>query len=333
MSKAGIKNIQRLLRVLDSLQWRLKRKRDTAILGSAFWAERLGGIFNDLSQFRISQNNEGRRTIQLLRFDIELPEELAAWVLERNGNYAKMCACAEQGAAFAMEGGELIGMWKGAKFRLEPDTLLIFWELVATQSYRWADFGRQTLVFDIGANVGFASLAFAACHPEAHMYGFEAFGKTHARAMENLEENPQFRERIHLYCQALSDHSGTEIWNLGDNAGGSGKYLPEGLSTSVEVRRASETLAPIADAHLGWPCVVKMDCEGGEYAILDDWENSGFYKRIDLMVMEYHEIGGHKVEEIEDWSRRNGFMCVCKPQIDRGKRLNFGDMVLVRMGG
>ena len=272
----------------------------------------------------------GGAIVQLLKFHLDLPEDIALWLIGRNRNYLMMCELAENGASFEIEGEQLVGLWHGMRFGLEPDTLLIFWELVVAQAYRWVDFGRETLVFDIGANVGFASLAMAALHPQAEIHGFEAFRKTYQRALNNLDANPEIKGRIHLHCQALSDHNATETWKLGDNAGTSGQFAGGGNSVQVEVRKASEAMAAIADDHPGWPCVVKMDCEGGEYAILADWEASGFCKRIDLVVMEYHELGGHKIGEIEAWCQRNGFAAVSKPQLQNGRRLYFGDMVLAR---
>lgn len=91
--------------------------------------------------------------------------------------------------------------------------------------------------------------------------------------------------------------------------------------------------AELAASHPDCPCVVKMDCEGGEYTILKEWETSGMARRIDLLLMEYHEIAGHTVDEIDAWCRRNGFAAVRRPKLLAGKPRHFGDMVLARVGG
>lgn len=314
------------------LQRTRRLRKDAAIIGSAEWAERLGGWFDDVSQFRAM----GGGGMRLEKLNLELPGEIAAWVLGRNQNYTMMCELAANGAAFEMSGGRLWGQWKGTRFILEPDTLFIFWELAVERAYRWSDFGRETLVFDIGTNVGFVSLGFATLHPRAHIFGFEAFGATHARAAANLAANPQFTDRVRFECVALSDHNGIEEWTLDVNdaacSGQFGDFVGEGRTEKVEIRRASEAMGPILDAHRGWPCVLKMDCEGGEYAILKDWETSNMAGRIDLVLMEYHEIAGHKATEIESWCNRNGFACVWRPRLSGGTPRNFGDMVLVRVG-
>lgn len=316
---------------VSAIQRARRLRKDARIIGSAAWAERLGGWFDDVGEFRALAGGG----VRLTRFGIDLPESEALWVLGRNRNYPMMCDLAANGAKFELDGQRLVGDWKGTKFALEPDTMLIFWELVVEQAYRWADFGRETLVFDIGLNVGFVSLGFATLHPGARIYGFEAFPATHARAMSNLARNPQFRDRVQFQCRALADHGGTEEWTLDVNdAACSGQFrdfVGEGRTQRVEVVRASEAMGPILDAHSGWPCVVKMDCEGGEYAILKDWETSGMAKRIDLVLMEYHEIAGHTVDEIDAWCRRNGFAAVRRPKLLAGKPRNFGDMVLARV--
>ena len=313
------------------LQRQRRLRKDATIMGSAEWAERLGGWFDDVSQFHALEKGGMR----LDRLGIELPKQVALWVLGRNRNYSMMCELAANGATFEMAGEQLVGKWNGTKFRLEPDTLLIFWELVVEQAYRWADFGRDTLVFDIGTNVGFVSLGFATLHPNARIYGFEAFEKTYRRAKDNLGRNPQFHGRIQFHCRALSDHNAREEWMLDVNdAACSGQFrdfVGEGRKEQVEVVRASGAMGPILEEHAGWPCVIKMDCEGGEYAILKDWEENGVANRIDLILMEYHEIARHTVAEIEDWCRRNGFTAVRRPKLLGGKQRNFGAMVLGRM--
>ncbi|MBR3583301.1 MAG: FkbM family methyltransferase [Kiritimatiellae bacterium] len=314
------------------LQRTRRLRKDAAIIGSAEWAERLGGWFDDVSPFRALEGGGMR----LGKLGLELPGETAAWVLGRNRNYMMMCELADNGAAFEFSGGRLWGHWRGTHFILEPDTLFIFWELVVARAYRWGDFGQETLVFDIGTNVGFVSLGFATLHPTARIFGFEAFGPTHARAAANLAANPQFAGRVRFECAALSDHAGIERWTLDVNdaacSGQFGDFVGEGRTEEVSVRRASSAMVPVLDAHSGWPCVVKMDCEGGEYAILKDWEASGMSKRIDLVLMEYHEIAGHTAQEIESWCRRNGFACVWRPTLLGGKPRHFGDMVLARGG-
>lgn len=316
---------------IAAFQRKRRLRKDAAIIGSAEWAERLGGWFDDVSQFQALEEGGMR----LCRFGIELPEEVATWVLGRNRNYTMMCELAANGATFAMDGNRLIGEWRGTKFGLEPDTLLIFWELVVEQAYRWTDFGRETLVFDIGTNVGFVSLGFATLHPGAQIYGFEAFGPTCVRAKENFEANPQFKGRMQVECRALSDHNAQEKWTLDVNdaacSGQFGDFVGEGRTEQVDVRRASEVMKPILDVHAGWPCVVKMDCEGGEYAIMADWEASGLAKRMDLVLMEYHEIAGHTANEIDAWCRRNGYAAVRRPKLLAGKARNVGDMVLARV--
>lgn len=310
-------------------RWRRLRK-DAAIMGSMEWAERLGGWFDDVGEFRATTGGG----MNLTRFGLKLPEQVASWVLGKNRNYAMMCDLAKNGVAFSMQEGRLVGEWRGTRFGLEPDTVLILWELAVEQAYRWTDFGRETLVFDIGTNVGFVSLGFATLHPEAQIYGFEAFEATCARARENLAANPQFSGRVRFECRALSDHNAKEKWTLDVNdaacSGQFGDYVGEGHPERVEVVRASEAMGPILDEHRGCPCVVKMDCEGGEYAILADWEASGLAQRIDLVVMEYHEIAGHTLGEIEAWCRRNGFAAVRRPKLLAGMARNFGDMVLAR---
>ena len=73
--------------------------------------------------------------------------------------------------------------------------------------------------------------------------------------------------------------------------------------------------------------VVKMDCEGGEYAIFSDWGKTGFINKIDLLVMEYHEVGGHSRSELEQWLADNNFIAVIQPHIIDGRQCSWGSIV------
>ena len=313
------------------LRRRRRIRRDALTIGSAEWADFLGGWFDDVAVFRAEPDGG----IRLRELDVAVPREIGRWLLGRNSNYAYCRDLAKAGARFSMESGGLEAHCMGGVFPLEVDSLFILWELVVEHAYPWMLPGRPSLVFDVGMNVGFSSLLFALRDPEAIVVGFEPVSTTYERLRKNLAKNPGAAGRIHAENQGLSDHDGEETWHVCENnstlssvyAQDAGGMVP----TKVALKSATAAMEPFLAAHPNRLCMVKMDCEGGEYAVLDDWARNGLAEKIDVLAMEYHEIGGHGLAEIEEWCRSNGFFAVVIPNKMQGIGMQTGMVYSVRL--
>ena len=308
-------------------RWAEERRlaADGRKMGSRAWADKLHGWFDDVSIFQVLPG--GRMLLKEL--GVEVPGSAAEWMVARNHAYPVCRQLLRGGGRFVEEGDGFFLEWDKwpvpVRFRLEADTWALLRDIALLDGYRFtppAD-GEGTLVFDIGMNVGFASLALAAMCPGAEVYGFEPFPKTFERARRNFQDNPDLARRIHPLCVALSDHEGEEEWNFdAADAAMSSQFADPifgGKKDGVKVRleSAAAAMGAIADRHPGWPCIVKMDCEGGEYAIFEDWAASGLDRRIDLVMMEYHEIAGHTLHDVERWFREHGFCALGRPLAEK----------------
>lgn len=313
------------------MKWWAARERkrriakDARILGSQVWAERFAGWFDDVGRFRAEPDGG----IHLKELGVSVPAEIGQWLLGRNRNYLYCIELSKCGASFSVEAAGLVASIGGGRYLLEPDTLFILWELVVEKAYYWVRPPTPPLIFDIGMNVGFASLVFADRFPEAEVVGFEPFGNTFARLQRNLAMNPQLAKRIHPHPWALANRNAEETWGMSaDNAGTSSQFSGEVAGRQVPMpvvlRSASAAMDSALSRFPGRTCIVKMDCEGGEYAIMDDWAASGFLDRIHFLAMEYHEMGGHSLDELEEWFRQHGFCAVVQPKRMDGRKLPFG---------
>ena len=249
---------------LDAHLRRVRIRRDAKILGSQEWAEFFGGWFDNVSDFSVEANG----FVTLLKIGVSVPAQTARWLLGRNPNYTYCAELLGKGVVFSLEEPGLVASWNGARFLMEPDTLFILWELVVEDEYRCVLPRKPTLVFDIGMNVGFASLVFAARNPEALIVGFEPFGATFARAQRNVNLNPHLAGRIFPQNFGLSGHDAKEEWQLNvDNAAVAGKFSTTNFGrlqkVMVQLKSASACLARFLAEHPNRHCVVKMDCEGG----------------------------------------------------------------------
>jgi len=152
----------------------------------------------------------------------------------------------------------------------------------------------EAIVIDIGMNRGIASLYFAAQDNIHNVYGFEPFGPTRALARRNLELNPGLQKKIEVfefglgkadttleipYSESVSDlmsttHPAPNKRNL--------------RNETVEIRDAAAALGPILARHRDRFVLVKCDCEGAEFEIMERLQAEHLVGRIDALLMEYH---------------------------------------------
>jgi len=169
-------------------------------------------------------------------------------------------------------------------------------------------------VLDIGANAGFASLAFAAQPWVKQVVAFEPFGPTAADHTKNVGINPALADKITLHRYGMADRDETLEVPYHPNLRGSmsihglgswrGVTATTATKVSIQVRRATSVLDELAPKLMDLPLLVKLDCEGSEYPILTDLENSGWLERIDLIIIETHL---HPPEEVIRQLRRAKF--------------------------
>ncbi len=146
--------------------------------------------------------------------------------------------------------------------------------------------GDGWTVVDIGAGIGDFSLYAALSHPQNRVYAFEPFPGSFELLQENLRLNDA--RNVQAFPEAIAQETGTFPLDMS-----SGEPLQ--FSTESPAAR-DETLAvpslSLADAFerlkLSRCHLLKMDCEGAEYGILQDAPES----TLDLImhiVMETHE--------------------------------------------
>ena len=196
---------------------------------------------------------------------------------------------------------------------------------------------RKDIVIDIGMNIGDSAIYYLSKPDTEKVYGFEPFLHTFLQAKENLERNHFTAEQYEIFQYGLSDHD--EKKNI--------FYHPEisiMLSTDnkfsalercdyenthsctlvnteeeIEIRKASNVISKIIKRHPNNNIVLKIDCEGEEYAILKDLDAQGILKKVSYITLEWH-YGGK--EEIECYFDRNGFS-----YCGRIIRKNLGQMI------
>lgn len=200
-------------------------------------------------------------------------------------------------------------------------------EVFEQEIYNYYLNNKTDIVIDIGMNIGDATCFFLCKESVEKVYGFEPFQITYNRAKENLCYFLDNTDRLEIFSYGVSNVS--EKRNITYNCSMScamstlqdvslnanDTYAKKGLINSsenfdeeIEVRRASEVILPICNAHRDNNIVLKIDCEGEEYEIIKDLSKTGILRRIAFIMMEWHY---RDTSELLSTFRENGFSYWC----------------------
>jgi FkbM family methyltransferase len=136
------------------------------------------------------------------------------------------------------------------------------------------------LVVDLGANVGFSCLHWLATYPNARVIAYEPHPAFAEQCRINLALN-NWQSRVEFHCAAAGVRAGRA--KLSD-AGTSSRVQSDevsGIDVAMDDFLARASNEPID--------ILKMDIEGGEYALLEDDRFSQLAIR--ALVMEWHASG------------------------------------------
>lgn len=190
---------------------------------------------------------------------------------------------------------------------------------------------KKNIIFDVGMNVGDTALYFSQLDHVEKVYGFEPFVETFLAAKDNLMDNPE-QNKINIFQYGISNENMERMitFNNDMTCGQSTiidirekayeKYLNWGLIEEnneqveqIEVKRASEIFDPIINQYSMHNIVLKMDCEGEEYNILEELLQSGVLEKIKFIMMEWHYRGN---QIILDMLKKAGFSWWCSYKDD-----------------
>lgn len=173
------------------------------------------------------------------------------------------------------------------------------YEIFADDAYRLdelcAGLAEDLHVLDVGGQIGSFSLAVASLHPAATVHVYEASPTSASYVRRNVEAN-DLGDRVTVHPAALAGTAGTFTFvDSGTASGHNGLTAPDGLGREVTV---PATTFDAAIALLGGRAdLVKMDVEGAEYDIILGSDPLS-WRSVRRMVMEYHPVPGHDVEEL-----------------------------------
>ena len=152
---------------------------------------------------------------------------------------------------------------------------------------------KNYVMFDIGFNLGMTSLWFARNEKITKIYAFEPFLPTCKLGERNLSLNPKLSKKIKLFKFGLSNKNEKITMHYNPDLPGSMSSVFDRFNTGnpekITLKPASEVLKPLFDKHPNEGIFLKIDCEGAEREIIPDLNNNGLLKRVDVIIMEWHD--------------------------------------------
>lgn len=188
----------------------------------------------------------------------------------------------------------------------------VFLEIMQEEIYGFA-LNDKCIVLDVGMNVGIAALYFAA-HPNVEqVYGYEIVQDNYEKSLGNFQLNSALKGKVTPCLFGLSAQDG--FIELQDFESGTIEASIVGLkvnsarsnkTNTVEIKAADKELSQIISSNAGKSIIIKLDCEGSEYEIIELLSQTDLLRHIKGFIIEWHQHGPHT---ILNTLVSNGFMC------------------------
>lgn len=216
------------------------------------------------------------------------------------------------GVKLLIEKQILKGRFEGCDFHIRStEDLQIFQEVFIQKDYD-VELPGELVVADVGMNVGYASLRFASMTWVQEVHSFEPFEYPFARAIENFNLNPGIRPKIFPHVFGLFDANLQRLVRYDDQQtiSTSVRGAGSGTDVTIQLREASAVLRPIIRNAKAKSCrfMLKLDCEGSEFPIIENLHSTGLLKEIDVLLLEWHKW----------WDRSKSQRALIEPLLESG---------------
>ena len=159
-----------------------------------------------------------------------------------------------------------------------------------------------SVVWDIGANIGAASLIFAQNPNVTHVYSYEPMPHTFSWTQRTLNGNPALSPKIDVQNLGIgSSQRDLEISYTRKAKCAIGlSEIPERLRTRYDIQPedmeqitihladADQVLSAIRSRHPDAPILLKLDAEGAEYEVINRLAETGGLHELAAAAIEWH---------------------------------------------
>lgn len=227
-------------------------------------------------------------------------------------NYLTLDHLQKRGVDLDVNADRVIGSVDGIRFHFfSKEEFQVVDEVYIFNTYNVIS-DREKLVVDIGMNTGHASLFFAKQRSVIEVHSYEPFSIPFNRAKSNFIINLPFAEKIHANHYGLggSDEETTVLSCEENTISTSIRGAHSGTPETISIRSASRELSILVESARArnLDLVVKMDCEGSEFQIMEALERDDLLSKIDVMMIEWHKW----------WSKEKSSANLIEPLIATG---------------
>lgn len=183
------------------------------------------------------------------------------------------------------------------------------------------------IAIDIGMNVGITSLYLSHFENIKKIYAFEPLRPTFDCAKVNLMLNQKYLPKIQASNFGLSNKNQiVEVIFNPLSKGNVGiknseiKTVAEKHVQKIELKEASNSLQEIIKNHPEAKFMVKLDCEGSEYDIVENLSGASMLPLFNIFMIEWHNMKGYKSRLINliNVFKDNNFLVLTIGSLDSG---------------
>ncbi|MFM9825233.1 FkbM family methyltransferase [Flavobacterium sp.] len=201
----------------------------------------------------------------------------------------------------------VLASFNSLKFYIETtEEFFILKEVFVEKDYNLLS-NESYVVFDIGMNIGISSLFFGLQKNVEKIYSFEPVVNTYKQAIYNVALNENLSTKIEAFNIGLGATTRVERVLYNPQAKGncgirleSSLVIDKNNSKEIEIniQDVSTILPELFAKHTNYKKVLKIDCEGAEYEILQKLSDSSLLTQVDVLLIEWHDKGSEILENI-----------------------------------
>lgn len=240
--------------------------------------------------------------IQLKKLNLELPELEAVSILR--GYPFALKIQDGVGGKFSWENEKVFLRINGLVFRINSsEEVFIIYEVFVTGVYRYLC-ARETVFVDIGMNSGVTTLFYAQDPLVKKIFAFELFKPTFLMGRENLDLNPNYKGKVEAFNYGLSnktfestiEYSISRKGRMGLKGLPADEQFTDVTREQVTVKNIDLVFEEIISASLEQDIVLKIDCEGEEFNLIESLAKSGQLGNLVVVMIEWHYVRPAEIE-------------------------------------